>query len=330
MKILYIPYRRLNYFILASFLFIVAASLFYSGIILTSKSASAILTMSSTVKNYMTLNVDADGNGKKDIINIEIDENKREYKIEITNDSNKKFILAADSKTGTLGPCLSWWPLQITVADINMDRIPEIITQVAKSTNKFPLYIFRWNGKEYAKILSGDWEGISIADISGDGVPEVISEERIAESGEVYTVYSWIVNSYNKIDCRVNTIARGYDKIQTVTKIIGTPFAEKLLNPKDLEQYFTMEWLDNAKNIDYLKNFSKDIVGLQLQDYLGEDIKLDNNKNEKISIWKLRYLAFRRFGTVVRAENYVAEIETEKVNSSEIIYKINSIKFVGF
>lgn len=329
MKIMFVPYRHLSLLILCSFLVIVTSIVLYSGIMMVQKKGPTIFTMSSTIRTYKSLNLDTDGNGRKDTINIEINEERKEYRIEIINDNNKKFILMSEPKVQTIGPYLPWWPLQITVADINMDKIPEIITQVSKSNYTHPLYIFRWNGKEYVKILSGTFEGISIADITGDGVPEVISEEKLQGTGELYTVHSWFVNSYNRIDYKIDTSVRGYDKIQAIIKLIDTPFEEKFNASENLGQYFTEDWLNNIKNIEYLNSFCKEIVGIQLQDYIGEDLKWDGKEYPLLSRWKLRYIVFRKFGSSIKAENYIAEIETMRVDPSSKNYKIKSIKFQG-
>lgn len=45
----------------------------------------------------------------------------------------------------------------------------------------------------------------------------------------------------------------------------------------------------------------------------------------KSNRWNLRYIVFRKFGTEVKSENYMAEIETEK--TGDYNYKIKSVIF---
>ena len=327
MKILFLSYKRLSYLILMSFFTLTAIILFYSVTRLIYGKSSTIFAMSSTVNTYKTLQVDVNGDGKKEIINIEVDEQKKEYKIEILNDGKKKFSLTPDPKIGTIGPYTPWWPLQITIADINMDKVPEIITQVAK-TGGSPSYIFRWNGKSYERILSGFWEGICLIDVTGDRIPEVIIEERIPNFEYKYTIYSWIVSSYNKIDFKLDIEVRGYDKIKRLIGLLNSPFEQKYLSSDEfLKTNFTDEWLKKSNNLEYLNNFSKNIVGIQLQDYIGEEMKWGSDALPKSARFNLRYIAFRKFGTEIKSENYIAEIETERIDNYN--YKIKSIIFKG-
>jgi len=327
--LLFISYRKLSHIILSSFLIMMVVILYYSVSRVIERKIPTIFTMSSTIRAYKSISLDTNGNNKKDTINISIDESRKEYRIEVVNDDGKKFLLTPDSKDQTIGPYVPWWPLKITAADINMDNIPEIITQLSCTAHASPSHIFRWDGRKYTRVLSGSWDGISLLDVNGDRVPEIVTEERVPGTGEVYTVYSWIVNSYNKINISFDSLSRGYDKIKYIIRLINSPFEEKFPYEKYLRLYFTDDWLSDPKNIQSLNNFSRDVVGIQLQDYIGEEPKWDNKYISKSAIWKLRYVVFRRFGTEVKVENYEAEIETERTGDSNLSYKIKSMKFKG-
>lgn len=330
MKVLFVSHKNLCYFILLTFLTVLVAVLCYSWLMLaSSKPAVNIFTASNTIRTYKTIIIDTDGDGRKDTITVNIDEPKKEYSIEIIGNNRKRFVLSPDMKSETLGTYIPWWPLQMTIADINMDKIPEIIIQISKSDDISPLYIFRWNGRNYQNILSGSFKGIFITDITGDGTPEIITEQEVTGVGSTLTAYTWIVNSYNKIDCRLDTSAYGYDKIKSVLKMMGTPFEEKLPPNKSLSLYFTESWLNDPGNREYLDNFSRDIVGIQLQDYISQEYNESDKKSPESSLWRLRYIVFRKYGTEVRAENYIAEIEVLKTGSLSQSYKIQNIKFKG-
>lgn len=324
MNILFIAYRKISKAILFSFFTIILWVICLSSLKLIGTDDS-IFTMSSTIRAYKTISIDVNGNGRKDMIEISIDENRKEYMVNITNDNGKKYQLSG-AKSESIGPYVPWWPLRITIADINIDKIPEIILQVSQSTQALPLNIFRWDGKQYSNIFSGNYDGITIADLNGDGIPEIVAEERLAGTGYTNSTYSWMVNSYRKINTDLISSVRGYDKIQSIIKLLSSPYEEKLPPHDVLSRYFTDEWLSESKNKDYLINFSKNIVGMQLKDYIGEEIKEYNGK-PKADIWRLRYMVFRKFGTDVKLENYTAEIITEKTNTPEGDYKIKKISF---
>lgn len=327
MRLFYIKHNKLNGLIISSF-FIVLTVIFFYSVMRIFSSSKTILTSSSIIKNYKSISVDADGNGKNDIVDISIDSQNKEYKIEITNDSGKKYILSLDSKSLSVGPYVPWWPLKISIADINMDKIPEIIVQTYKSASTPSLNIFRWNGSEYRSVLSGDYDGIIIADIDNDNIPEVIAEENIAGYGKVHTCYGWSLRAYRKVNTYLDTSFGGYDKIHEVIKFVSAPFDDKIPAGDILKKYFTDGWMKESKNAEYLRNFSKDIIGMQLQDYLGEEIQEDNNRI-KCYRWKLRYIAFRKFGTELKLESYTAQIETEMVKNSPKQYKIRSMVFIA-
>lgn len=330
MRILFISYRKLSFAILLTFLAIVTVVILYFSLVLSgTNETGTIFTASSIVKAYKTLETDTNGNGKKDTITVKIDEINKEYSIEVLNDNNKKFMLLPAPGSKVFGFYSELDPMKIAIADINMDRISEIIMQIPKSAYNAALYIFRWDGREYENILSGPYEGISIADVTGDDIPEVIAEENIPGIGETYTAYLWVVKAYNKINFKLDTTARGYDKIRDMMKMIGTPFQEKFPSSLNLSQYFTDDWIRDTKNSEYLKNFSKDIVGIELKDYINEDQGKEIEKAPSLSTWNLRYLIFRKYDTRIKAESYNAQIVVEKAEGSHKNYKIKSIKFIG-
>lgn len=324
MKILFFAYKKFSSLIVFSFFIIILTVICISALRLL-VVPDTIFTMSSTIKTYKTINIDTDGNGRKDIIDINIDEAKKEYIVSITNDRGKKFMLPSDSKE-SIGPYVPYWPLKITIADINIDKIPEIIIQVSDTTHDFPLNIFRWNGKKYSNVLSGNYDGIAIADLTGDRVPDIIVEKTIPGTGEVYSTFTWMAGSYRKINTDMKSSVRGYDNIQTVIKFLSSPFEKEFASSDVFRRCFSEEWQKDAKNMEYLNNFSKDIVGIQLKDYIGEEVKYDNGKDRADS-WRLRYIVFRKFGSEVKLENYTAQIITEKSTKPPFDYRIKDITF---
>lgn len=320
---MFISYRKLSHYILISFLTMILFALSYSIFRVPLIEESYVFAGSSIVSTYKSIFTDTNGNGKKDTINISIDKYKKEYIAEVINDDGKKYYLSPHSKLQSIGPYVSWCPLQITIADINMDRIPEIIMQIPKVGQPASFYIFRWNKDRYSNVLSGEWSGIYLMDVNGDRVPEIVTEGKCDGSGLILTVYSWIVKSYNKISIKLDNISRGYDRIEALMKLLSSPFDGKIPSDRFLNLYFTDDWIKKPHNLQYLNNFSRDIVGLQLQDYVGEE-----TANE-ITRWKLRYIVFRKFDTEIRVENYTVDVITQKTGGSDNSYKIKDIKFKG-
>jgi hypothetical protein len=291
------------------------------------KETGTIFTARSTISNYRTLDIDTNGNGKRDIVTIKINIGIGEYELEILNDNNKKFILCANDNPKFIGQYLENWPLNLSVADINIDKTPEIIIQVPSSSQDSGLYIFRWDGGEYKKILSGAYDGISITDINSDGLPEVIAGKRSIGTGEALTAYKWSAGTYNKANNELGTYYRGYDKIRKVMGNILPKYGDSISSEKQLSLFFTNDWINDIKNREYLKNFSRDIVCVELQDYINEDIGLNKEEVPSLSSWDLRYLVFRKYGNLIKAENCTAQIILEITGKSERSYKIKKLRF---
>lgn len=323
MNFLFFSYKKLSYFILLSFFIIVAAALYYSTFRLVNGSTPTIFTFSNAIKTYKALNLDTDGNGRRDTINIKINNVKREYTIEIINDNGSKHILMPDPTAKIEGPYIPWWPLQITVADINRDNMPEIIAQVPRTTRELSSYIYRWDGKEYSVVLSGLWNGISLYDLNSDSIPEIIAEEGTSGTGYKYTTYTWTDNLYSRKSMKIDSSTIGHSKISAITYLMNLPYDEKSYDAKSLEPYFTDRWLSINRNIEKLKTFMKSTNGGQMLDYISEETALNSQNNTKSSIWKIRYIVFKKSGNQDTALNYTLDIETEGTESNIRIKNIN-------
>lgn len=321
MKMIFLPYKKMIYFILIPVFIIIFCAFFYSISRLVLKKTQTIVTMSSSIKNYKILQVDTDGNEKKDTITIDIDEKNKEYKIEILNDENKKFLLFPNNELNIKAFYTQWWPLKITIADINKDNIPEIIIQLSRSTQAVSLYIFRWDGKKYTAFLSGSYEGIILEDLTQDKIPEIILEENIPGKGEKYNIFTWKQNCFSSINNYSYTAIKGYDKIKAIIKILSSPYEEEFYSKNYLKYYFSDKWIQSEKNIDSLKAFTNNIIGIQLEDYICDSIK-----DKNLYLWKLRYVVFRKYGTNIKIENYLINVETQLSTKNE--YKISNFEFI--
>ncbi|KPU46053.1 hypothetical protein OXPF_05340 [Oxobacter pfennigii] len=326
---MFISYRRLSYFILLTF-FCLMISFFYDSVLRLSESKSpTIFTMSSIIDTYRSISIDTNGNGKKDIINIYIDNKKKEYSIEILNDDGTRHNISKSPEAKTFGHYISWWPLKVTVADINIDNMPEIIFQLSEANDSNLSYIFRWDGRRYSNVLSGSFMGIYLLDVNKDSIPEVVTEEKASGREDAYSAYTWSAENYSKVNTDLDIIPRGYDKVKVLIDMLNTSYDDKTYDLEVLRTCFTDDWLNNSKNILYLKSFAKDILSIQLQDYIGEDKVPDVKNNPKAVRWELRLIVFRKSGAEIKVENYIAEIETQVSISSGNTHKIDTIKFKG-
>jgi hypothetical protein len=79
--------------------------------------------------------------------------------------------------------------------------------------------------------------------------------------------------------------------------------------------------------MEYLNDFVKNITGVQLQDYIGEELELGRRKGSKPVFWRLRYIIFRKTNSGIITQSCTAEIETVMAGSADGEYKIKSIRF---
>lgn len=326
MNLFFFSYRKLSFFILLSFFTLLCASLYYSSARYAVEYTPTMFAFSNVIRSYRTVSIDTNGNGKKDILEIGINPTGSQYTIDIKDDDGSKHYIVPGREEKISCTYYSSWPMQVTVSDINKDKIPEIIAQVPKNEHEANISIFRWDGKEYAKILSGPWTGISLLDINNDNKLEIISSEGTRNSGYSFHTYSWNGSNYNRTDDKINQQYIGYDRINALNCIMDLKYDEKNFNSDFLSYCFTDSALKDGKSIEALKNLIKDSSSIHMQDYISEEVQGKKKSDPLMSLWKIRYIAYKKVHNQLNVKNYVAEIEMLRQNGS---YKIDKIKIKG-
>lgn len=101
-------------------------------------------------KGNSTLKADLNGDGEKDSLYLKEDGN--EYFIHVTLD-NKDLYLKPDKNVSTLGTKSTYWPIRITLVDVNRDKLPELCVQGSK--NNLPVQnIFAYEDGSFKNIFS--------------------------------------------------------------------------------------------------------------------------------------------------------------------------------
>lgn len=326
MNLFYFSYRKLSLIILLSFFTLLCASLFYSSVRFTTEYTPAMFTFSNVIRSYRTVSIDTNGNGKKDLLEIGINPADNQYTIDIKNDDGAKYFMIPDREEKITCTYYSSWPLQVTISDINKDKIPEIIAQTPKNEHEANISIFRWNGKEYAKIFQGSWTGISLYDVNNDSRPEIAASEGSKGYGYSFHIYSWDGNSYKRTDDKIGQQDIGYDRINEINCIMGLQYHEESFNEDFLSCCFTDSALKDGKSIKALKDFIKNSSSIQMQDYISEEVNGRKKSDPPVSLWKIRYIAYKKVHDKLSVKNYVAEIEMVRINGN---YRIDKIKIKG-
>jgi hypothetical protein len=280
-------------------------------------------------KLIRTFEKDTTGTKKSDMVKILADVKNKGYIVEIEQYNGKTYTLKPAGEFEYLAPYTTFWDINIQIADINNDTVPEIITW-GQMTHENAIHIFRWNGSQYKIVYSGFNTDFDFKDTTGDKVLELIIDDRIYGTGDEFTYYKWQNNQYKKINYEL-VANRGFEKIQNVIGIYQSLHAQKFLYSdslfeSSLKEYFTQEWTNNESNIAYLKEFGKDLFSIQIAKYINEKLEYDYSTGEAIKdTWKLKVLAFKIQDIQVVPKEMVLTVVTKRGENNE--FKIDYINF---
>ncbi|HEY8890204.1 MAG TPA: hypothetical protein VIM70_08090 [Clostridium sp.] len=296
-------------------------------IIIASNPKQAYAT--SLPESYKLIEViekDTTGDKINDKIKILADEKNQGYVVEIVQYNGNTYRLKPNTKNyGFIAPYTPFWKLNMIVADVNNDNIPEIITW-GSMTHENDIYFYQWNGSEYKIIFSGFYSGFIFKDITGDKIPEVVIDNSLYGSGDEQIYYQWQKNQYKKIYYDLEA-GMGFDKIKILLSMLNSVPPQDL-NSTDLDDIFTKEWIDNKRNIGFLNQLKSNILSTQLIEYIDDSLKYDTKITDNpIEItWRIKVLIFKKNGTIIFPEEKIIELKTKIINIEEKDYKIDDIK----
>lgn len=135
--------------------------LLWAAIILAIIIIAAILLINTKARQTMSFLVpnqnytaDINSDGKADTIIVKADDKTQKYNISIMSSDGEGYTLEPDPTIKSLGYNVKWWPMNISVKDINNDGILEVILQSADGKGPI-LHVFRYNGTKMERIASG-------------------------------------------------------------------------------------------------------------------------------------------------------------------------------
>ncbi|MCX7883612.1 MAG: hypothetical protein N2448_01045 [Caloramator sp.] len=131
---------------------IILVILIIAAVLLISYKTRQTLNTINPTKN--TIYADINNDGKNDSIIINVDEKTGEYIVDVISSDGNGYSLEADSTIKSLGYYSNYWPLKVSILDINNDKNSEIILQ--SSDKKGPiLHIFKCLNGKSEKLASG-------------------------------------------------------------------------------------------------------------------------------------------------------------------------------
>jgi hypothetical protein len=236
------------------------------------------------------------------------------------------FIIIANNPKQAYNP---FWKLNMIVADVNNDNIPEIITW-GSMTHENDIYFYQWNGSEYKIIFSGFYTGFRFEDITGDKIPEVVIDNSLYGSGYEQIYYQWQENQYKKIYYDLDA-SMGFDKIKILLSMLNSQSPKDISTTeiKYLYDIFTIEWINAKSNIEFLNQFKLNILSIQIIQYIDNKVEYNSKitANDAVEVkWRIKVLIFKTNGTTIFPEEKIIEVKTKLVNIEEKDYKIDEIK----
>ena len=213
LKVLFLKKKYIYYTAIAIVILIL-----FSILLLTKKSATTF----STVTNNKAIKADLTGDGVEDILYINKSNDK--YYVQV-NTKDTSLYLKPDIKLNTVGTYSSFWPMKVTLMDINRDKIPEIFIQAQEKGVPIQ-HIFTWNNNDFKDILSSSNNVFGFMDCKNNKTPKLISENisngKISQSN--YVLINKELRSFN---FNSNDAFLGNDSILAFIKYVqGFPSSE--------------------------------------------------------------------------------------------------------
>ncbi|MGV8984244.1 hypothetical protein [Clostridium sp.] len=274
---------------------------------------------------------DTTGDKINDKIKILADEKNQGYVVEIVQHNGNIYRLKPNAKNyGFIAPYTPFWKLNMIVADVNNDNIPEIITW-GSMTHENNIYFYKWNGWEYKIIFSGFYSGFMFKDITGDKIPEVVIDNSLYGSGYEQIYYQWQKNQYKRIYYDLDA-GMGFDKIKIFLSMLNSQYPKDLSSTaiKYLDDIFTKEWIADKRNIEVLNQLKSSILSAQLIEYIDDKVEYNSKitTSDAVAVkWRIKVLIFKINGTTIFPEEKTIEVKTKLVNIDEKGYKIDEKEY---
>lgn len=280
-------------------------------------------------KTVKQVTEDTNNDGIKETINVRADLRKKTYWVEVLHEGGKTYVLKPDPAIGWLGIYEEWYPLNITVLDVNRDHRAEILVLGSHSHEK-PFHLFRWNPEKqrYDRLFSQVVTGLDLHDVNGDQVPELIVVQRIYGTGYEYLAYQWQKNRYKVINYSLDAGTRGFAEISLLLEYLEHPFGGKPVLPREIQDaIFTERWKGSPRETRRLCKKFENTVSIQILNYIGEDLEWGQHQLPKQNTWRFQLLLFRKQGVSLKHEVVEAEFRTKLVNPQTGAYRIDRITF---
>lgn len=267
-------------------------------------------------KGNSSLTADLNGDGEKDTLYLKEEDNN--YFIHITL-NNKDIYLKPDKSNDTLGEKSSYWPIRISLVDVNRDKIPEICIQGSKDNSAIQ-HIFAYENDGFKDIFSGNNNLTGFINIHTNKSPILISGNYSSGNIKIDSFYL-LHNTLKSIDLKSDSSFVGKD---TILSFIN--FMEDLSLGNDTMPYKIVSEQLNSEDYAVIGRLSAQNRKFLFQDgYFVDNKYNDDGELEEIK-WNLNFKGISNSNNN-DIKNYNLELllikSSEKSNSYN--YKISTM-----
>lgn len=257
-------------------------------------------------KNF---SLDFTGDGKEDILEVILKNDKKDIKI---TSNNKIFYLSDLISDNILCDDLSWWPLKVYAKTISRKNTPELILQGTK--NKKPIsYLFTWEEDKFVILYEAEKNFFGILDSNG------------YRTAQCYTINSFSgissLSSFMILDNKVLDITKNSKPIADL-EIIQTfiDLIQKHYELVELPDIFKESMATNELAV--LWNLDKEHNSYSFQDGFFYDENIDNEGSITSLKWRLTFEKYIKDKDDSSKTELVIYVTVER--TIENAYKISS------
>ncbi|MBC8063168.1 MAG: VCBS repeat-containing protein [Clostridiaceae bacterium] len=213
LKIIFLKKKNIYYTMLAIIILILLTILLY-----TKKSTTTF----STITDNKTIKADLTGDGVEDILYINTNNDK--YFVQV-NTKNTSLYLKPNIKLNSIGTYSPFWPMKVTLLDVNRDKVPEIFIQSQEKGTSIQ-HVFVWNNNDFKNVFSSSNNIIGFMDCKNNKTPKIISE-NISNAKISQSNYVLINNDLHNFNFNFKDTFLGNDTILSFIKYVQDfPYSE--------------------------------------------------------------------------------------------------------
>lgn len=316
MKLKVIFLKKKHIYLVISVLIVLLLCLFFITIGKKKNSLSTFNIMSRD-KIFKT---DLTGDGEEDLLYVKTKNNK--YYLQVSTKDNKSIFLEPEKKLDTLGDYYEYWPMRLTLKDINRDNTPEIFIQSCKN-DKAIQHVFLWNREIFKDVFCSYNNILGFVDFSNTRTPKFISGSY--KDGKInFDNYILVGKELKKFNYKCEENFFGRDTIGEFVNFLSSMPKDKDSFKDSLKNMVFSE--SSLKEIDeFVCGFNSKTSKLSFQDGFFKDSKYTKNGEPGEIYWTLNFKGNLKDSNDIKNYTFVLTLKPSEDKNKEFYYKITKL-----